>query len=93
MDANPVRGELRLAANVVFTRLPFGGGVLLHGRTLALAECDERDAEIVSHLLAGDPADSGAEEPADDAAADAARMRMAVQLLEAGWLTAVPEQR
>lgn len=77
MDANVVRGELRLAPHVAFTPLPFGGGVLLHSRTLALAECNEGDAEIVSRLLAGDRAD----------------MRMAGQLLEAGWLTAVPEQR
>jgi hypothetical protein len=87
MDADVIRGELKLAPDIGFTRLPFGGGVLLNSRTLAIAECDERDAETLASLLAArDSAHA-------DTDADAVMGRMAAQLLEAGWLIAVPDRR
>jgi hypothetical protein len=85
MDADVIRGELKLAPDIGFTRLPFGGGVLLNSRTLAIAECDERDAENLAGLLAA--------RDAAHADTDAVMGRMAAQLLEAGWLIAVPDRR
>jgi hypothetical protein len=91
MDADVIRGELRLAPDIRFTRLPFGGGVLLNSRTLAIAECDERDAENLAGLLAVSDPDRAA--AAADRTRDAVVGRMAAQLLEAGWLIAVPDRR
>lgn len=88
MDNGFVPGQLRLAPNMGFTHLPFGGGVLLDSRTLAIIECDERDAKRIAGLLAeADAHDSEAD--LDDADA----RRLASQLLEAGWLVAVPERK
>ncbi|AGM08980.1 actinodefensin-associated protein B [Amycolatopsis keratiniphila] len=61
-----------LAEGVVFTRLPFGGGVLVEGATLALAECTESQAAVVQDLL-----DSPVKKPEQGFAHD---------LLESGWL-------
>lgn len=53
--------SLRFAPGVTLTGLPFGGAVLVHGTTLALAEFDESDAALIDHLmrhgLAGAPRD------------------------------------
>jgi hypothetical protein len=89
MDADVIRGELKLAPDIGFTRLPFGGGVLLNSRTLAIAECGERDAESLASLLAASDPDHAAA----DRTRDAGVGRMAAQLLEAGWLIAVPDRR
>jgi hypothetical protein len=91
MTTNRVRGELRLAADIGFTRLPFGGGVLLNRRTLAIAECDEREAENLARLLA--LLDTEQTQVHTDTHTDAVLDGMAAQLLEAGWLIAVPERR
>ncbi len=100
MDVNVGRGQLRLAPNVGFTRLPFGGGVLLDSRTLAIVECGERDAELVARVLAAHdsagiadttfgPDRSAETDNPDDADVD----RLAARLFEAGWLIAGPDQR
>lgn len=91
MDVNAVRGRLRLAPNVGFTRLPFGGGVLLNSRTLAIVECDERDAELVARVLAVHDSADFDDDP--DSPDDAAVDQMAVRLLEAEWLIAGPDRR
>jgi len=46
-----LRGVLRCADDVTITRLPFGGAVLINGRTLALLECAEPDAAVLAALL------------------------------------------
>lgn len=77
-DTSPTSsGPLRLAADVTLTRLPFGGAVLVHGVTLALAEFAEGDTEVVMLLLAGgNPAPAG----------NAGSRRIAKDLAAAGWL-------
>ncbi|MCH6163101.1 actinodefensin-associated protein B [Streptomyces marispadix] len=67
---------LALAPDVRLTWLPYGGAVLLHGRTLALAECDERDAALLGRLLAG-------ERPDPD---DPEALRVVRDLMDSRWL-------
>jgi hypothetical protein len=45
----------RLAPGVTFTRLPHGGGVVVNGTRLELAECGEREADLIALLIAGVP--------------------------------------
>lgn len=70
---------LTVAPRVTFTPLPFGGAVLVNGRTLELIECDEQTAETISALLTHpDTRRSGAERIA--------------RLIDEGWLVrAEPE--
>ena len=63
---------LDLGPGVTFARLPFGGGVLVNGATLALAECDQRHRELINAALAGDRA--------------ATSTRLAARLVADGWL-------
>ncbi len=74
-------GAFTAAPCVTITPLPFGGAVLVHGRTLALLECAEHDAALLATLVAA-PA-SGPALPDEVAAAlDAA----ATRLVGDGWL-------
>lgn len=75
----PVGTRLRLGRAVTLTPLPFGGAVLADGRTLAVAECGERDAAVIDRLL-------GVGTPPPEAGAGVARFT--AQMLEAGWLVA-----
>ena len=76
-----LRGAFTAAPGVAITPLPFGGAVLVNGRTLALLECAEPDAALLAALVAA-PAD-GPQLPDDIAAAlDAA----ATRLVRDGWL-------
>ena len=76
-----MRGTFTAAPGVTITPLPFGGAVLVNGRTLALLECAEPDAALLAALVAA-PAD-GPQLPDDIAAAlDAA----ATRLVRDGWL-------
>ncbi|MBW5481280.1 actinodefensin-associated protein B [Streptomyces bambusae] len=77
----PPGTPLRLGPAVTLTPLPFGGAVLAHGRTLAVAEYGERDAEVLARLL-------GVGVPPPEAGAPVARFT--AQLIAAGWL--VPER-
>jgi hypothetical protein len=73
-------GRFAPAPGVTMTRLPFGGAVLIDGRTLALLECAEPDAELLAALLAA---------PADDRAraAPAAPLEAtATRLVRDGWI-------
>jgi hypothetical protein len=79
------RGALRCAEDVTVTRLPFGGAVLINGRTLALLECAEPDAAVLAALLA-DPAQR---QPHNDQMA-AVLEHTASCLLDDGWLVAAP---
>jgi hypothetical protein len=72
----PAAKGLSLAPDVRLTWLPYGGAVLLHGRTLALAECDERDAALLGRLLAG-----GRPDPDDPEA-----LRVVRDLIDSRWL-------
>ena len=45
----------RLAPGVTFTRLPHGGGVVVNGARLELAECGELEADLIALLIAGVP--------------------------------------
>jgi len=68
---------LQVAAGTSFTRLPFGGAVLVHGQSLALAEYGERDGQILQLLLTrGVP----------DSARWTAVQPLVAPLIEAGWL-------
>lgn len=79
--AQDMRGTLTAAPGITITPLPFGGAVLVNGRTLALLECAEPDAALLAALVAA-PAD-GPQLPDDVAAAlDAA----ATRLVRDGWL-------
>ena len=64
-----------LASGVSFARLPFGGGVLVNGTSLAVAECDERHRQYVDELLTGVGPDAGIE-----------LRRFAGDLVRQGWL-------
>jgi hypothetical protein len=76
-----VRGALRAAPGVTITRLPFGGAVLVDGRTLALLECAEPDAVLLDALVAR-PCDR----PGRGGEMDAVLARMASRLVDDGWL-------
>jgi hypothetical protein len=77
-----MRGTFTAAPGVTITPLPFGGAVLVNGRTLALLECAEPDAALLAALVAG-PADGPPQLPDDIAAPlDAA----ATRLVRDGWL-------
>jgi hypothetical protein len=78
----PAPGVFGLAPAVTLTRLPFGGLVLVHGVTLALSECTEREADALDRLLRLDAA--GWREATD------AQRRTARELHAAGWLTRHP---
>lgn len=74
-------GTLTAAPGVTITPLPFGGAVLVDGRTLALLECAEPDAALLAALLAA-PAD-GRERGGEPAARPQAAAR---RLVRDGWL-------
>jgi hypothetical protein len=75
------RGALRCAAGVTITRLPFGGAVLINGRTLALLECAEPDAAVLAALLT-----APAQRPALNDQMAAVLERTASRLVDDGWL-------
>jgi hypothetical protein len=76
-----MRGAFTAAPGVTITRLPFGGAVLIDGRTLALLECAEPAAALLAALVAA-PADGHA--LGDEIAAPLERA--ASQLVRDGWL-------
>lgn len=80
-EAGPPGGPpaLGLAPEVTLTRLPFGGAVLVHGVSLALAEWSEREALALDRLLGLDAGGWST------AAAD--ERRTVQELTAAGWLT------
>lgn len=67
-----------LAPDVTLTATPFGGSVLVQGRTLSLIECGDKDSALLDRLLA-----TGI--PAGDLAG--AAEHMARDLVAGGWLT------
>jgi hypothetical protein len=75
------RGAYSAARDVTMTRLPFGGAVLVNGRTLALLECAPPEAELIAALLAATGAANGSGAPPPEALE-----RTAVRLVEGGWL-------
>ena len=74
-------GAFTAAPGVTITPLPFGGAVLVNGRTLALLECAEPDAALLAALVTA-PANrherGGAMAPPLQAAAE--------RLVHDGWL-------
>lgn len=80
-----LRGALRAAQDVTITPLPFGGAVLVNGRTLALLECAEPDAALLDVLV-----EPPRERPGWSGDMDAVLARMASRLIDDGWL--VPAQ-
>jgi hypothetical protein len=80
-QASGVRGALEAAPDVTITRLPFGGAVLVNGRTLALLECAEPDAELLEALLTAPANRRGWTDRTD-----AVLGRMATRLVDDGWL-------
>ena len=83
-----LHGALRAAPDVTITRLPFGGAVLVNGRTLELLECAEPDAALLDALVA-----APRERPGWTAEMDAVLGRMASWLGDDGWLVAATERR
>lgn len=78
----PVGTAVRLAPHATFTRLPFGGAVLIDGGSLALAECGERDGDIIDRLLThGFPGPN----------AGPAVQRLVQQMVDAGWFVTFPD--
>jgi hypothetical protein len=80
-EAEDLRGAFAAAPGITITRLPFGGAVLINGRTLALLECAEPDAELLAALVA---APANGQERADEIAAPLEAA--ATQLVREGWL-------
>ncbi len=82
-----MRGTFTAAPGVTITPLPFGGAVLVNGRTLALLECAEPEAVLVAALVT---APANGPELADEIAAplDAA----ATRLVRDGWLVRAAEE-
>lgn len=80
-----LQGALRCADDVTITRLPFGGAVLINGRTLALLECAEPDAAVLAALLTAPARRHGL----DDQMA-AVLERTASRLVDDGWLVLAP---
>ena len=76
-----MRGAFAAAPGVTITPLPFGGAVLINGRTLALMECAEPDAAVLTALLAAPP---NGDELGDEIAA--MLERAATRLIRDGWL-------
>jgi hypothetical protein len=74
-------GAFTAAPGVTITPLPFGGAVLVNGRTLALLECAERDAALLAALVAA-PANRHGRAGETAAPLQAA----ATQLVRDGWL-------
>ncbi|WP_031509575.1 actinodefensin-associated protein B [Streptomyces megasporus] len=82
LDPLPPPGTpLRLGPSITLTPLPFGGAVLADGRSLAVAECGERDAAVVDRLL-------GVGVPPPEAGAGVALFT--ARMIAAGWL--VPDR-
>jgi hypothetical protein len=83
---------VRFAPGVTFTRLPYGGAVLVNATTLALTECGESEAVLVEHLLThGVPVteETPRSRPAPGSSPvppPASLRRMAKELIESGWL-------
>ncbi|GAA1335626.1 actinodefensin-associated protein B [Saccharothrix algeriensis] len=75
---------LRIAPHVTVTQLPYGGAVLVDGVTLAVAECEDREAEFLDLLLSRGALPEGA---------SPATRRFAEQLVGAGWFLAVDDER
>ena len=74
-------GAFTPAPGVTITPLPFGGAVLVNGRTLALLECAEPDAALLAALVAA-PANRH-----ERAGAMAAPLQAAAErLVHDGWL-------
>jgi hypothetical protein len=82
-----MHGAFTAAPGVTITPLPFGGAVLVNGRTLALLECAEPDAALLAALVA---APANAPELPDEIAVplDAA----ATRLVRDGWLVRAAEE-
>ncbi|AZM57249.1 hypothetical protein DMA15_35720 [Streptomyces sp. WAC 01529] len=74
----------RLAPQVRYTPLPFGGAVLVHAPTLRVTECGEQEARVIERLLSHGLPGSGTGH-----AGEAVR-RMSRELVAAGWFEAVP---
>ena len=83
-----LRGALRAAPDVTITRLPFGGAVLVNGRTLALLECAEPDTALLDVLVA-----APRERPGRIEEIEAVLARMASRLVDDGWLVPATERR
>jgi hypothetical protein len=78
-----LRGAFAVARDVTITALPFGGAVLVNGRTLALLECAAPEAAVLGALLGAAGQRNGHGEQID-----AALDRMARRLVDDGWLVA-----
>jgi hypothetical protein len=76
-----MRGAFTAAPGVTITPLPFGGVVLVNGRTLALLECAGPDAALLGALVA---APANGHELGDEIAAPLERA--ATRLVRDGWL-------
>ena len=87
MQRDP-HGAFAAAQDVTITRLPFGGAVLVNGRTLALLECAEPDAALLGALVA-----APRERFASNGRRDAVLERMAKRLVDDGWLVPDTERR
>jgi hypothetical protein len=74
-------GAFTAAPGVAITPLPFGGAVLVNGRTLALLECAEPDAALLAALVGG-PANRHERAGAMATPLEAA----ATRLVRDGWL-------
>jgi hypothetical protein len=78
-----LRGAFAAARDVTITPLPFGGAVLVNGRTLALLECAAPEASVLGALLG-----AARQRNAHGEQMDAALARMARRLVDDGWLVA-----
>lgn len=75
------RAAFTPAPDVTITRPPFGGAVLIKGRTLALLECAEPDAELIAALVTAPAGPHGHE-----GEIAVALQQAATRLVHDGWL-------
>jgi hypothetical protein len=85
-ETHDMCGAFTAAPGVTITPLPFGGAVLVNGRTLALLECAEPDAALLAALVA---APANRHERAGEMAAPL--QAAATRLVRDGWLVPTTE--
>jgi hypothetical protein len=76
-------GAFAPACDVTITPLPFGGAVLVNGRTLTLLECAAPEAAMLGALLGAAGQRNGHSEQIDAVLESTAR-----RLVDEGWIVA-----
>ena len=87
-EAKDLQGAFAAAQDVTIAWLPFGGAVLVNGRTLALLECAEPDAMLLDALVS-----APRRRHRWNAPLDAVLERTARRLVDDEWLVPATQRR